>query len=52
MAAGKFNNSLLMNFFANGSGLDTINTTGGGSSNVVLRGHGLHQQDDLQHRRR
>ncbi|MFO1160135.1 MAG: hypothetical protein U1E60_14935 [Reyranellaceae bacterium] len=41
MAVGKFNNSLLMNFFANGSGLDTINTTGGGSSNSFFEGTGF-----------
>ncbi|MGE0577250.1 DUF4214 domain-containing protein [Reyranella sp.] len=41
LAVGKFDNSLLLNFFANQSGLDTIFTTGGGSSNVFFEGTGF-----------
>jgi len=41
LADGKFDNSLLLNFFANQSGLDTIFTTGGGSSNVFFEGTGF-----------
>ena len=40
VAAG-FNNSLLLNFFANASGLTDIFTSGGGSSNVFREGTGF-----------
>ena len=40
-AFGTWNNSLLLNFFANGSGLDTIVTRGNGSSNVIFEGTGF-----------
>jgi hypothetical protein len=36
-----FNNSLLLNFFANQSGLDTIQTAGAGASNVIFEGTGF-----------
>jgi len=39
-AVGDFNNSLLLNFFANQSGLEVIVTRGGGSSNVIFMGTG------------
>ncbi|MFO1159538.1 MAG: DUF4214 domain-containing protein [Reyranellaceae bacterium] len=39
--AGGFNNSLLLNFFANQSGLDTISTNGDSSSNVFFEGTGF-----------
>jgi hypothetical protein len=41
LADGKFNNSLLLNFFADTSGLNTIITAGGGSSNVFFEGTGF-----------
>jgi len=40
-ALGNFDNSLLLNFFANGSGLQTIVTAGFGSSNVIFEGTGF-----------